>query len=273
MLSEVQATSNQGSLLTLSLGDISSGIYIRSIEGLDPVKATIVSTSYPSQTGDQYQSSKRETRDIILHLGLEPDYVSESPREVRQRLYEFFMPRTWVDLQFTDSSGLITSITGMTESFDSDFFVQEPFADIVVRCFASDFVDPESVFDSFPSVSNTVMTPVDYIGTVETGITLHVFVNRTISGFTMYHTFPNGRLHQMDIAYPLVSGDSVKVVCEPGEKSITLTRGGVSSSILYAKSSQTDWIEFWPGANAYRVYIPGASINCIMTYFNRYGGL
>lgn len=273
MITEVQATSNQGTLLSLPLGEVSGGIFIKEIEGLDPVKATIVSTGFPLQTGEQYQASKRESRDIILHLGLEADWILEEPRDVRNRVYQFFMPRTWVDLSFIDSNGITFAITGMIESCQTPLFSKDTNVDVVVRCFYSDFVDPEVVFDSALTVSNSLMTDIDYVGTVETGFTFQLFPDRSVSAFTLYNEMPNGRLRQLDFSYPLVVGDSVTIKTVPGEKEITLSRAGVQSSILYAMSPQSVWLDFWPGANKFRAYATGAGIPFILTYYNRYGGL
>ena len=68
MLKRVEVVTPQGAVLDLPLGDISSSLQIESIEGLDPVKATIASSSFAQLDGAQYQSSRRETRDIKLRI-------------------------------------------------------------------------------------------------------------------------------------------------------------------------------------------------------------
>lgn len=273
MLSEVQATSAQGSLLDLPLGEISSGVYIKSIDGLDPVKATIVTSSFPNATGEMYQSSKREARDIKLTLGLEPDYISEEPKDVRRRLYGFFMPNTLVSLKFTDSDGLVVDISGMVETFEAPLFVQEPEVSVSVRCFDSDFVDETLVTINGNTVSNTLDTTLDYDGTVETGLDFHLLVNRDVDEFSIYNTMPNGMFRQLNFSWPLHNGDEVHLVTTPGSKSLKLIRSGVQSSLLYAMSPQSAWIDLYPGTNLFRVFAEGAPIPYLMTYNNRYGGL
>lgn len=273
MITEVQATSIQGTLLNMPLGEVSSGIFIKEIEGLDPVPAIIVSTGFPSQTGEQYQASKRGARDIILHLGMEADYFLEEIADVRNRIYQFFMPRTTVDLAFVDHNGVVFGISGMIESCKAPLFVQDPAVDVVVRCFYSDFVNPEVVFDSDLTVSNTVMTTIEYVGTVETGFKFQLFPDRDVDEFTLYNEMPNGRLRQFDFAFPLHVGDSVTIDTVPGERGVTLSRSSAQSSILYAKTPQSVWLDFWPGTNKFRAYAEGAGIPFILTYYNRYGGL
>lgn len=273
MLTEIRATSVSGSILNLVLGDISDGVSVQEIGGLDPVKATIVSSSFPNATGEQYMTSKREARDITLKLGLDPDYVSEYPSDVRDRLYEYFMPNTWVTLEFIDSVKDPVIISGMTETFEAPLFVPEPVADISVRCLESDFVDPEIVSEFHTTVSNTLNLTIPYEGTVETGVSFQLIVDRTVDEFTIYHTLPSGEQRQLDFSYPLLSGDIVKIDSEPGEKEVSLTRAGVTTSILYAKSATSSWIEFFKGDNLFRVYAEGDPISYGLTYYKRYGGL
>jgi hypothetical protein len=274
MLTVVNATSAQGSLLSLPLGEVNSGIFIKEIGGLDPVKATIVSTSFPGVTGEVYQASKREARDVKLKLGLEPDYISEEPKDVRRRLYQFFMPNTKVDLQFVDSDGLVVDISGMIETFESPIFVQEPEVDISVRCFNSDFIEHlNQVEITGNTVSNTLDTEINYVGSVEAGIEFYLHVNRDIDEFTIYNTMPNGQFRQFDFAWPLHDGDQINLSTIPGKKFVTLTRAGVDSSLLYAKSPQSSWIDLYPGTNLLRVYAEGAPIPYELYYDNRYGGL
>lgn len=273
MLSEVRATSAQGSILTLPMGEISAGIYIKEIEGLDPVKATIVTTSFPNTNGESYQASKREARDIKLRLGLEPDYISEEPKDVRRRLYGFFMPSTFVSLKLTDTDGLVVDISGMIETFEAPLFVQEPEAQIVIRCFESDFVNEDLVSILGNSVSNTLDTTITYDGTVETGFEFYFEIDRDVDEFSIYNTMPNGQFRQMNISWPLHNGDQVDIITYPGKKSIDLVRLGVRSSLLYAKDPQSNWIDLWPGDNLFRVYAEGAPIPYSLYYSNRYGGL
>lgn len=272
MMTAVRLTSSSGSQLMLTLGDISEGVTVQEIGGLEPVKANIVSSSFPNVQGEQYMSSQREARDITFKLGLEPDYISEYPSDVRDRLYEYFMPNTWVTLEFFDSIKDPVNISGMTETFDAPLFVKEPVANISVRCFDSDFVNPDVVMDSYTTVSNTLDTTISYDGTVESGVILQIYPDRDVDAFTVYHTLPNGDLRQLDFSLQLHSADIVRIDSIPGEKEISLTRAGVKTPVLYAMSPTSSWIEFFKGDNKFRVYAEGAPIPYDLTYYKRYGG-
>ena len=100
ILDSFKVTNARGSVLNFPLDDPSQGFIVRNIEGLGPVKATLVSTSFANMDGGQYHSSRREPRNIVLTLGLEPDYAMMSVADLRKQLYQFFMPKSQSTLDF-----------------------------------------------------------------------------------------------------------------------------------------------------------------------------
>ena len=273
MLTLVEVRTSHGDLLGMPLGDVSNGFSVEEIEGLDPVKATLVSSSFAKMDGEQYQSSRRETRNIKLKLGLEPDYLTNSVRDLRKRLYLFFMPKSLVNLKFYMSSGLIVDIVGRVESFETPLFAKEPAVDISIVCFDPDFISPTLGSLSGMSTATMTETLIQYDGTVESGISMVMPVNRTLSALTIYHRPSDGTLRLLDFSAPLVAGDSLKINTVAGNKSVTRTRTGTLSSVLYGVSPQSSWIELLPGDNYIRVYAVGAEIPFTIEYKNRYGGL
>lgn len=273
MLTMVNVVNNRGDLLNLPLEDVSDGYVVQEIEGLDPVKATIVSSSFATLDGVQYHSSRREARTIKLRLGLEPDYVETSVQDLRQRLYKFFMPKTAVDMEFISSEDLVVNISGRVEAFETVLFTDEPAVDIAVMCFDPDFYDSDPIALTGSTTSSSTDTTIVYDGTVETGVALTLDVNRTMSEFTVYHRPPDGSLRTLDFSATLLAGDSLKITTIPGQKSVILKRYGAYSSALYGLSPQSAWMELLPGTNYFRVYATGAAIPYTLDYVNKYGGL
>lgn len=103
MITMIEARNVQGSLLGLGVDDISDGYILEDVDGLHPVKATIVSSSFANLDKQEYQSARRESRDITITIGLEPDYVTNTVSELRKRLYAYFMPKSPVKLRLVDS--------------------------------------------------------------------------------------------------------------------------------------------------------------------------
>lgn len=273
MLWKVEVRNAAGALLSLELQDITDGIVLEDVDGLGPVKATIVSSSFAQQDGEQYHSSRREKRNITLKLSFRPDYGTTTVRALRHQMYRFFMTKTPVSLRFYDTEGPEVDISGRIEDCDPTIFAKEPGMDVSILCFDPDFVDLDTVTLSGNTTATTTETLVEYDGTVETGVVFTLNVNRTITEFTIYHRPPDGTLRSMDIAAPMVTGDVLKISTVPGDKYATLTRTGSSSSALDYVSPQANWMELVQGDNHIRIYAEGAAIPYTIEYNTRYGGL
>lgn len=278
MLSKIQITNRQGSVLVLPFNDVDNGLIVEEIKGLDPTKATLVSSSVAGQDGAQYYSSKREPRNLVITLGLEADYVNTSVKSLRQRLYNYFMPKTQVTLRLYEDLGSYVDIVGIIESFESPLFTQEPEATISIQCFDPDFFDPNSFTVSGLSVSGTTtMTNVPYLGSVESGFLFIMNLDRNTTGFSVIHQVPNGDTYTLDFYPPttLLAGDRITISTIAGAKGATLRRANVDSSLLYAVSPTSKWLELEPGVgnNLVRVSSSAAGIPWSIQYVNRYGGL
>lgn len=272
MLTLVEVRNVQGDVLSLPLSESESGILLQGIEGLDPVKATIVTSSFATLDGGQYHASRREMRNIKLNLGFEAFYTSETVSDVRKKLYPFFMPKSWTSLRFYSGASYV-DIEGRVESFETPLFAKEPEADISILCPDPDFIDPTLVTADGNTTSSAVETEIEYDGTVDTGVKLIVNANRSVSELTVYLRTPDQIFHTMDIAVPMVSSDKLTINTKRGEKSAILTHAGSDTSVLYGITPQSDWFVLEPGTNYIRVYATGAAIPYDLEYTNRYGGL
>lgn len=275
MLESVVITNSQGNILVLNLNDAATGILVESVEGLDPVKATLVSSSFSTLDGATFQSSRREPRNLKFRLGLEPDYASDTVQSLRKQVYDFFMPKSKIIMQFYDTAGGLNSddITGIVESTETPLFTSDPAVDISVMCYDPDFVSHDAVVVSSGTVADASYLTVNYLGTTESGFKFALAINRSLSAFTIKHLSPDGTIRTMDFSYAFLSGDVLTVNTVPGGKYVELLRGGVKSSLLYAMARVSQWIDLQPGANYFNVYAVGASIPFTITYNNRYGGL
>lgn len=273
MLDKVEVRTDQGELLSLPFADISSGYLVQSIEGLDPVPANIVSSSFARLDGEQYQSSRREKRNLIIKLGLEPDYTTQTVQELRNNLYRWFLPPRNGNFRFFTDDNPLVDISGRAETFDCPIFVKEPVATISVLCLDPDFYEPVEIEISGSTTSGTTMGNIDYEGTVDTGIVFTININRSLTGFTVYHQPIGEQVRTLVVQGQFVAGDTVEISTVPGNKYATLTRGSVVSSVLYLVSPYSDWTRLQPGDNGLRVYAEGAAIPYTIRYTNKHGGL
>lgn len=274
MLTTVEVTNNQGSTLVLPIGEAVEGFYVADIDGLDPVKATLVSSSVAQQDGEQYQSSRREKRNVILKLGLEFGPRTGTIRDLRSTLYRYLMPKTEVRLRFYDDEvDYYVDIYGRVESADAPLFAKDPEATISLLCYDPDFYDPLGIVLSGNSTSDTSEFATTYDGSVETGFVFKAMVNRDLPELTIYNRTPDGTMTSLQFIGSLSAGDVLTISTVSGAKGAYLTRAGSDSSVLYGVSPYSNWINLFPGLNYIRVYAEGAAVPYTIEYTNKYGGL
>lgn len=271
MLTMVEVLTVSGRTLELPLRDVSNGYVVRDIDGLDPVKASIVSSRLAQVDGTIFQASRRESRNIVMKLGFEPDFVNTTVSDLRRNLYDYLMPKAPVVLRFHVDEEAYVDISGMVESLETSLFTKDPEVTISLICFDPDFYALDTVAVtgvSAPSGGRFI----DYEGDVETGLIFTLNVGRSIPGFTL--TMDNGTLFQrFELTAPLVSGDVVTVDTRRGQKGAVRTRGGSNSSLLYAVAPTSTWAELYPGTNTFEVRIAGAGVPYTVHYVPKYGGL
>lgn len=275
MLNFVEVRTDQGVLLRLPMFDQSDGYLIKDIQGLDPVDAMLTYSSLANQDDEQEQSSKRVKRNIILKLGYAPDFVNDTVKMLRDRLYQFFMPKMQVRLRFISDDMPTVEIVGRVEKLNAPLFAKDPEATISIICAKASFVGMDAVTAS-GNTTGTVTgtaTPVNYQGTTETGGLFRIAPNRSIGGFTIQNTLPDGTVQSQEFVYPLVSGDVLVISSVNLNKYARLTRSGTTSSVLFGISPYSQWLNLFPGVNNLRVVVAGNAIPWTFQYANKYGGL
>lgn len=273
MLTKVEVRTAAGTLFTFPIYDIADGYTVRDIEGLDPVKATLVYSSFAGQDGSTFQSARRENRNLILKLGYEPDYALTTTQILRSKLYSGFMPKSKVALRFYEDTGLVVNISGTVESFDSPRFTKDPDGTISIICENSDFDTLVTLRQSGVTTPGSVTTDLQYDGTIETGFLFTLNVNRTLTGFTFYSTDASNTQRSMPFAAPMVAGDVLKISTIPGNKYAVLTHAGADVSVLYGVSAGANWLNLFPGLNKLRVLAAGAAVPWTLDFTTKYGGL
>lgn len=277
MIEQILVSNAAGDLLTLGLSEPEGGFVVEKVEGLDPVKATIVSSSYATLDGGSFQNAKNEQRNLKIRLGLEPDYLTNNVQSLRAELYQFFMPKRKVSLQFYDSETGLNSfdIEGYVETCEAPLWTAEPAMDISILCMDPDFVAHDETVYAGSSVADSVTyVSVDYGGTVDAGFVFTLDVDRTLNEWTIRRVAADGTQKTMDFAYPLVAGDVLTISTVPGNKYVEKEVGGIKTSILYSLNRVSEWISLEPGSNEFNVDTGvGASIDYTIEYHERFGGL
>jgi hypothetical protein len=249
-------------------------IQIRSIEGLGPVKSEIAKTPYATGRGDLFQGSSTGTRNIVLSLGLNPDWESQTMVSLRQLLYRYFMPETWATLRFFADELPVLGIRGIVESFEPNLFSEDPEMQISILCPKPDFIDVATTLLT-GTVDGTPI-PINYIGTAPAGFQLRIQSAGSYSGgLSVINDTPDDN-QRIDLNPVTVdSGLYFELNTVRSLRYVYNVVVGTedATNILAKMAKDSDWPELRPGTNSLTILASAGGLTWSLGYFNRFGGL
>jgi hypothetical protein len=136
-------------------------VQIRKIDGLGPVKSDISSTPFATGRGELFQGNSTGKRNIVLTLGLNPNWQDQTMTSLRQLLYRYFMPENWSMFRFITDDLPTVYINGVVESFEPNIFEQDPEIQVSILCPKPDFIDVDATLITVRSTRHVynVMLP------------------------------------------------------------------------------------------------------------------
>ncbi len=263
---------NPGGTLLLPLMDSSGGYVVKDVQGLDPVKATLTSSTLAQVDGAQAQHARREPRNIIMKLGLEPDYAVTSVAGLRSNLYNYLMPKSPVTFALYSDDVLWGTTDAVVESMENNMFTADPQVDVSLICYDPDFYAPAPTVVDGSTVSTSDTQTIAYPGTSDTGIKFTLTFPGTADEIRLYNQRPDQVLDILRITGSFLANDVLTVDTNPGSKKITVTRAGLTFSVLYYLDPTSTWISLMKGNNLFRAYYSGSAIDFSLEYTAKYGG-
>jgi len=281
MLDAIEFVKKDGGVLTLPIYDYTK-FQIKEVQGLDPVRASVVMSSYSQIDGQQYQASKRDIRNIVIKIGI-VEYDNNTIQENRKELYSYLLPKSEVKIRLVQNDLETLIIDGMIESFEAPMFVKEPEATISILCFDPDFYsDTTNVLEDAPSenkyktvlTTSTTNATFNYEGDIDTGFIFTLTATSALDNLKLVSTLSDNTFKYLELLdLNLVSGDKIEVSTNVGNKYVRKTHLGVTSSVLYSLTRSSEWLKIYPGLNTIRVVSDVVGTNYSITYVDKYGGL
>jgi Phage tail protein len=269
LLTELKAYSSWASAPTLLLNEAGRAetdlIQIRNIDGLDPVKASVGTSSLGDVDGSSYTGSSIPSRNIILTIGLNPNWDTWTYEGLRRLIYSYFMPKRPTRLVFYSDDLVPVEIAGITEGVTINQFSKDPELLVSVIC-------PDPYFTALePTVltgSSGEIVNVDYSGSIETGIRVKVTSVSgpaptviSLKGFNVEATVSSVLYFEMG-SLPMQ-----KFVQNVGIGS------GVITNLLSKVEDGFSWPVIQPGINEFSVLTDSGVQDWELTYYERFGGL
>lgn len=284
MIKSLQVINYVGRSLTINLPEMypSHGLYLSSIEGLNPPEASIHRTELATSDGSVFNSSRLESRNIVIKFILG---YAKTIEDTRQRLYQYFPVKRPITLIITSDNRKVRA-EGYVESNEINIFSKEETAQISIICpdpylyavgdFGVDFTtfygavpffefvysnesvtEPLTVFGEMEDMTeNTIY----YEGDAEAGMVLTIHARGPAKNITIVNTVSrekmiiNTDIVEMIAGGPIKIGDSIKISTVRGKKGIELLRDGVRYNIINSLDRDSDWFMLHQGDNIFSYY-------------------
>lgn len=282
MITKMAVFSSNPSAPELPLGGFMPNddpVNVRGITGLGPVKADITTTKQANGRGTLLQGTAVTERNIVMTLGFNPDWATQSISTLRQLLYSYFMTEEWCKLRFFSDHLPNVDIEGYVESFEPNMFSQDPEVQISVICPQPDFIEPDATLYFGTIDDGTTEFEFEYNGTLPTGFELRV--DRTVENpsYTgeIEVTLKSPERAQIFTVDPATIDTTqyFKLSTVHNNKrvqTIDLTDASVSNLLAYMDNNSV-WGQLKNGTNLLSVAAAENGQRWTLAYFNRYGGL
>lgn len=255
---------------------------LRDVTGIGPVSSTINSIPL-AKRGEFFTGSSVGKRNIVLKIGLNPDWADQTMAGLRQLLYQYFMTESEVKLRFHSTHLPTCEIDGYVENLEPNIFSRDPEVLVSIICPEPDFVATEvTELTGLVLAGGEDVDTIEYVGTVEAGIDLRVIGNDETPTYSADLDVVTGtaeeqffRLWGLDISETLI----LHMSSIPGNKFVRkhlvdTEEGAVS--LLQNIGDGSLWPVLKRGTNFFGVFTnldddPGQ--DWILRYFARFGGL
>lgn len=269
MITEVSSLTKGGESLNLDLFDPwSSGIAVKEITGLGPVKTELSLERYALIDGAFLKGARVGTRNVVLTL----IPVGDDVQTERRKIYNFFPVGETITFGVVTSQVAVKS-SMIVESVEPNIFSERQ--EIGVSLIAIDpywrsnspsitglvgfndvtpmFQFPFSSGDNpkeliFGDLSNASGKDINYLGDAETGVVITFSFNGNVSNLTVINqTYDEAMI--INKVKDFYRGEQLVLDTRPAKKSVKHIAGGKESFITGVLDIKSQWIKLHPGIN------------------------
>lgn len=277
MIKSVTVINHLGESKQFILSDpYSSGAIITNIEGIGPPKASINITDMATMDGGLFNSSRAETRNIVLYFRLlEHPTVEDS----RQETYKFFPIKKRVSLIF-ETDNRTCEAYGYVESNEPDIFSKEETAQISVICsdpyfyeqgmnstvfygiekafefiFSNESLDTELI--EFSKIRNENEQHIIYNGDEDIGVLITIHAVGRVKNITIFNLKTREQMRINTDKIKEIVGedfgapDDILISTVKGDKYAKILHDGVYTNILNCLDKNVDWFQLSKGENIF----------------------
>lgn len=257
---------------------------LQSIEGLNPPHGTVNTTVIVGMDGALYNSSKLETREIVITLKINGD-----AEQNRLALYSYFRTKEWCRFFYSNDSRNVY-IDGYVTNVECSLFEQEEIAQITILCPAPYFSDLTEIVDdisstvslfTFPfSINEDEPIPISELienreanvinsSETEVGITIEITFFSAAQSVEIRNATTG---EDITVNYGFQNLDVLKIITVKGKKSLRLMRNGTEINLFPALKKGSVLFQLQVGSNILESTCDG-DVNIKLYHSNLYRGV
>jgi hypothetical protein len=225
-----------------------SDVYIlKNVDGLGPPEVD-VSIADTLNAGGYYQGRRPQSRQIVMKIGLNPDFsAGQTASDLRASLYGMLTPGAADNLtiQIMDGAVVLVQTQGYVAKMEINPFSKDPEVQVTIDCVGWYLEAPNLLYVA--PASKAVPAILTGPGAAPSGIHLEVIFTTNLSSWTL----TNAAGKKMLVTYAFLTNDKLAIDTRPGARGIWLTRGGVTTNIIYALSTDSTWLMLHGGNNEF----------------------
>lgn len=257
-----------------------------SMTGLNPPPANIATSIIPGFDGSRFNSSRLESRNVVITLALKGNVEIN-----RMLLNAIILPKRYIKIYYKNNT-LDVYIEGYVDTFEYDIFEQGVIAQASIICTAPYWIDckenttvlssivnlfefPFSIPKEGIALSETLVSASSDVvnsGTEQTGVTItidcnHNVLNPTVTNITTQQS--------MTLNTEIMKGDQIVINTVQGNKYISKYSNDIVTNIINSLDESSQWINLLPGDNMLMISADYGANNMTVTVSmqNRYGGV
>lgn len=283
MIKSLKVTNHLGESITIAMGSPAlTGLSIRGLDGLGPPKANINTTDVGTLDGSYFNSSRAQSRNIVVTLGFE--YKSdETIEQLRLKTYKYFPIKKQITLEVETDTRTV-KVSGYVESNIPTIFSKDEVTVISIICpdaylygttaTLTEFTSVHPLFE-FPFSNESLTDPllefgdlvitnqqiINYPGEAEVGFVIDIKAIGNVTDLTIFNVvtgesmfIDTGKLTDLT-GDPIIAGDEILISTIKGDKYIYLLRNGLMYNILNCLTNSSVWFQLKPGENVFS-YLP-----------------
>lgn len=249
---------------------------VRNIDGLGAVKATVNTTPMGSVDKAVFTGSNFGERNIVLTLGLTPDWDNWTFSRLRRLIDKYFMPKMQTRLVFETMEFSPVEIFGYVEANEPNMFTKDPEHQISIICPDPDFTSVEAI--TIYGQTDQDPLDIDYEGNIETGFVVQVRnfdADPDPSIITIYRTNPDIDNFTVDSGGDPILLDSERTFMMnsiSGQKFVK-TVGATETNLLQMVSDDSKWLSLRQGVNQFQVISNAGVQDWSLAYYEHFGSL